>query len=314
MIDQKAPEITRPGGPTVGRRSGHVANRARLNAVDGVPLHYRTWLPADRLRHRSAAVPPRDRQPRRLVRRDGRPPRRSRHRRLRAGSTRIRPERRPARPHPQLRAGARRPRPVPRPRGRSRARPLFLAGSSWAAKLAIASAARSPGGAGRARPARPRPLPARRPHRSAEAGGAPYPPRSARSSTSASRWSRTTTPATPSYLEYIRRDAYRLLTASSRLFWETRRLDRARDRPGGRARPSRSCSRSATPTRSWTPPATCAWLQRLGAPDRTTVVYRDAAHTLDFEPEPTVRAYRADLVGWLRRQIGRIDKGASDVR
>jgi alpha-beta hydrolase superfamily lysophospholipase len=58
-------------------------------------------------------------------------------------------------------------------------------------------------------------------------------------------------------------------------------------------------------------PATCAWLQRLAAPDRTTVVYRDAGHTLDFEPEPTVRAYRADLLGWLRRQIRR---EAGDVR
>jgi hypothetical protein len=35
------------------------------------------------------------------------------------------------------------------------------------------------------------------------------------------------------------------------------------------------------------------------------VVYRGASHTLDFEPYPNVRAYRADLLGWLRHQIGR---------
>jgi alpha-beta hydrolase superfamily lysophospholipase len=49
----------------------------------------------------------------------------------------------------------------------------------------------------------------------------------------------------------------------------------------------------------------CRWFRRLNAPDRSTVVYWGASHTLDYEPHPNVRAYRADLLGWLRHRIGR---------
>ena len=63
-------------------------------------------------------------------------------------------------------------------------------------------------------------------------------------------------------------------------------------------------------------PATCRWFRSLGAADRTMMVYRRASHTLDFEPEPIVRAYRADLVGWLDRQARqwRERREASDGR
>ena len=50
-------------------------------------------------------------------------------------------------------------------------------------------------------------------------------------------------------------------------------------------------------------PATCRWFQTLKAADRMMVVYKGGAHTLDFEPESTLRSYRADLVNWLQRQI-----------
>jgi alpha-beta hydrolase superfamily lysophospholipase len=181
--------------------------------------------------------------------------------------------------------------------------PIFLAGSSWAAKLAIASAARSqdglagllllgPGLFPRADLTVPQKLAVLLYHRT-------RPEHDLRIPLVPDDYTRN-----PMYLEFVRRDAYRLLTASSRFFWETRRLDRARDRlAAGLNLPI--LLQIGEADQIMDTPATCAWLQRLGAPDRTSIVYRGAAHTLDFEPEPTVRAYRADLLGWLRRQIRR---------
>ena len=51
MIDLKAPERTRPGDSPVDRlraNDRHVAGRSRLNATDGLTLHYRTWVPVGR--------------------------------------------------------------------------------------------------------------------------------------------------------------------------------------------------------------------------------------------------------------------------
>src|SRR5262249_30055731 len=97
----------------------------------------------------------------------------------------------------------------------------------------------------------------------------------------------------------------RLLTASASFYWQTRRLDRARDRLADRLRlPILLQIGEADPIMD--PLATCRWLHRLHAPDRTAVVYRDASHTLDFDSEATVRAYRVDLLGWLRRQTAQI--------
>jgi alpha-beta hydrolase superfamily lysophospholipase len=111
-------------------------------------------------------------------------------------------------------------------------------------------------------------------------------------------------------LAYIRRDEHRLLTASTRLFWETRRLDRVRDRLATRLTlPILLQLGEADPITD--PAATCRWLHGLRAPDRTSVVYRDAAHTLDFEPEQTRRAYRADLLDWLGRKAACATRGRS---
>jgi alpha-beta hydrolase superfamily lysophospholipase len=180
-------------------------------------------------------------------------------------------------------------------------RPIFLVGSSWGAKLALAYAARferrlaglllhGPGlfprvdlGLGqklavllchRLRPGQRLPIPLRPEDYTRQ----------------------------PAYLAYIRQDRQRLLTASARFFWETRRLDRARDSlAAGLRLPILLQIGENDPIMN--PRATCRWLHGLSAPDRTVVVYRDASHTLDFESEPTVRAYRADLLGWLRRQL-----------
>ena len=143
---------TSPGpsspAPASQERTGHADEPARRAPVpDGAG-----WRPASRSalaagagrRSRRSDLLARDRQPRRLVRRDGRLPGRARHRRLRAGPARLGAERRSARPHQRLRTGHRRrssyawtwsAREQP-------GRPLFLIGSSWAAKLAVAIAAR----------------------------------------------------------------------------------------------------------------------------------------------------------------------------
>lgn len=311
MIDQKAPEITRPGGSTVDRLPGHdrhVANRARLTALDGLPLHYRTWIPADRRPEASllflhgiashgawfaeTAVHLADR-----------------------GIAVYAPDRRGS----GLSGGPRGHIPsyeqalddldLFRDLAAKEGAPLFLAGSSWAAKLAIASAARSQDGLAGLLLVGPGLFPrvdlTVRQKLAVLLSHRTRPEIDVRIPLVPDDYTRN-----PAYLEYVRRDAYRLLTASSRLFWETGRLDRARDRLAtGLNLPILLQIGDADQIMDG--PATCAWLQRLTAPDRTSVIYRGAAHTLDFEPEPTVRAYRADLLGWLRRQIGR---AASHVR
>jgi len=303
MIDQEAPELTRPGGPTVEGRPGHVARRARLIAADGVSLHYRAWVPADRrpaatllflhgiaghgawfaetavhLADRGVAVYAPDR------RGSG----------LSGGPRGHIPNCQQALDDVDLvRDLAATEQP---------GAPVFLAGSGWAARLAIAGAARAPEGLAGLVLLGPGLFPRvdldARQKLAVLLTHRVRPEVNLRIPLVPDDYTRN-----PAYLEYVRRDAYRLLTASSRLFWETGLLDRARDHlAAGLNLPI--LLQIGDADQIMDPATTCAWLQRLGAPDRTSVVYRGAAHTLDFEPEPTVHAYRADLLGWLRRQIG----------
>ena len=307
MIDTMVTDSTPPVSAPADRLSTadrHVAGRARLTAADGVTLHYRSWTPVGRRPEASllfvhgiashggwfagTAVHLADR-----------------------GIAVYAPDRRGS----GLSGG---------PRGHVESyeqalddldrfrelaveeqdgAPVFLAGSSWAAKLALAGAARSeasltglillgPGLFPRVDLTVPQKLAVLFHHRAGPEHNLPIP-------LVPDDYTRN-----PTYLDYIRRDPYRLGAASSRFFWETGRLDRARDRlAAGLSLPILLQIGEADPIMNTA--ATCAWLQRLSAPDRTSVVYRGAAHTLDFEPEPTVRAYRADLVGWLRRQVRR---------
>lgn len=311
MIELQSPESTRRSGqllgsPTVADR--HAASRARLTAADGVPLHYRAWFPQDQrpagallfvhgiashgawfaetaahLADRGIAVYAPDRRGSGL---SGGP-------RGHVASFEqalddlgrfldLMAEEQPG-------------------------TPLFLAGSSWAAKLAIA-------GAAQAQAQSPDKLAGLLLH-----GPGLFPRvdlsfsqkmavlflhrRRAEHSLRIPLVPEDYT-CNPAYLEYVRRDPYRLLTASVRFFWETRRLDRARNRLAqGLKLPLLLQIGDSDPIMDTA--LTCRWFHRLSAPDRTAIVYRNAAHTLDFEPEPTVRAYRADLLGWLRRQISR---------
>jgi acylglycerol lipase len=314
MIDLETPESTvsdRSSVEYLPQGDRHVSNRSRLTSTDGLPLHYRSWIPVGRetaasllfvhgiashsawfaetavhLAERGIAVYAPDRRGSGLSGgpRGHLPTYEQALDDLGLFFTHM------AQEHPDV--------------------PIFLAGSSWAAKLAIAAAARDqqrlagllllgPGLFPNVDLSIRQKLAVLFCHRSRPEHGLRIP-------LVPDDYTRN-----PLYLDYVRRDAYRLLTASSRFFWETRRLDRARDRLAAGLRLPILLQIGGA-DRIMNTGATRAWLDRLGVPDRTTIVYRNAAHTLDFEPEPTVRAYRADLLGWMRRQVKK--REASDVR
>jgi len=173
--------------------------------------------------------------------------------------------------------------------------PLFLAASSWAAKLAVAYAAQ-----------RPAPLsgllllgpgllprvnlsPARR---VAVVAGHVVAP-TARIAIPLTPELYTTTPG---YLDFIRADRLRLLTATAQFFWETARLDRRRRHASARLHlPLLVLQGEADAMMDV--PKTREWFSRLGVDDKTFVVYPGAGHTLDFEPDRT--QYLDDMLAWL---------------
>ncbi|MCC6176384.1 MAG: alpha/beta fold hydrolase [Chloroflexi bacterium] len=174
-------------------------------------------------------------------------------------------------------------------------RPIFLAGSSWAAKLAIAYAA----------------------VRQDRLAGLllPYPGLAPRIGLTLGRrllvlvayrvWPRLrlAIPLTPEQYtaelprqDFVRRDPLRLLTATARFFWETGRLDRRRDRLASRLRLP-LLLQIGDADLMMDVQATRRWFERIGSADRAMVVYPGAGHTLDFEPDPA--PYRADLLAWM---------------
>jgi alpha-beta hydrolase superfamily lysophospholipase len=104
----------------------------------------------------------------------------------------------------------------------------------------------------------------------------------------------------PHYLDAIRADRLRLLQATTRFFWETARLDRSRRRAAaGLELPllllqgEDDAMMDVAGTRHW--------FSRLGVEDKTYRSYPGAGHTLDFEPDRN--RYLADLVGWLSARV-----------
>jgi alpha-beta hydrolase superfamily lysophospholipase len=176
-----------------------------------------------------------------------------------------------------------------------RGTPVFLAASSWAAKLAVVYAAR-----------RPAPLsgllllgpgllprvnlpPARRllvvvGQLVAPTARLPIP----------------LTPelytANPRYLDLIRGDRLRLLEATTRLFWETARLDRQRRRASAQLNLPLLVLQGED-DQMMDVAGTRRWFWRLGVQDKTYLAYPGAGHTLDFEPDRG--RYLADVLGWL---------------
>jgi alpha-beta hydrolase superfamily lysophospholipase len=105
---------------------------------------------------------------------------------------------------------------------------------------------------------------------------------------------------TPRYVEFIRHDPLRLLTATTRFFWETRRLDRTRESASVRLhlpilvlQGDHDAMMDIRKTRTW--------FSELPLADKTYVSYERAGHTLDFEAHRS--QYLADLLGWLAGRV-----------
>jgi acylglycerol lipase len=177
--------------------------------------------------------------------------------------------------------------------------PVFLAGSSWAAKLAVVYAGLRPGPLwgllllGPGLVAEVKLSPARLVqvvvgHVIAPMAYLPIP----------------LTPelytANPPYLDFIRADPLRRLEATAQFFWETARLDRRRRRASaGLALPLLVLQGEDDAMVDVA--GTRRWFERLGVEDKTYVAYPGAGHTLDFEPDRG--RYVADLLGWLSARV-----------
>jgi alpha-beta hydrolase superfamily lysophospholipase len=114
--------------------------------------------------------------------------------------------------------------------------------------------------------------------------------------------------ANPPYLAFIRADPLRRLEASAQFFWETARLDRRRRRASARLRlPLLLLQGEAD--KMIDVPKTRRWFARLRVQDKTDRAYPGAGHTLDFEPDRA--QYLADLLGWLSARAGSGPSGRS---
>jgi acylglycerol lipase len=106
--------------------------------------------------------------------------------------------------------------------------------------------------------------------------------------------------ANPPYRDYIRADPLRLLEATTQFYWETARLDRRRDR---------DTARLVLPVlllqgeddQMMDVPATRRWFAQLGGELTTYRAYPGAGHTLDFEPDRT--QYLDDMLAWLSAAV-----------
>ena len=180
-----------------------------------------------------------------------------------------------------------------------RATPIFLAASSWAAKLAVVYAAQRPGSLSGLLLLGPGLLPKVNlspPQQLGVVVGHLVAPTA-----------RLPIPLTPElytanrpYVDFIRGDRLRLLEATTRFFWETARLDRQRGRASGQLnlpllvlQGEDDKMMDVTKTRRW--------FSRLAVEDKTYVAYPDAGHTLDFEPDRT--RYLADMLAWLSDRL-----------
>jgi alpha-beta hydrolase superfamily lysophospholipase len=106
--------------------------------------------------------------------------------------------------------------------------------------------------------------------------------------------------ATPPYREFIRADPLRLLQATLRFYWETARLDRRRgDATGRLALPVLLLQ--GEDDQMMDVPATRRWFDGLSGEHTTYRAYPGAGHTLDFEPDRS--RYLADMLAWLTAMV-----------
>jgi alpha-beta hydrolase superfamily lysophospholipase len=178
-------------------------------------------------------------------------------------------------------------------------RPVFLAGSSWASKLAVAYAVEHPERltgllllAAGIVPKVTLPLGQRLVVLAAQKVRPQL---------------RLPIPLTPEmytrsrpHQEFIRTDPLRINDATARFYWETNRLDRRRNRLAQQLRVPTLLMMGGSDV-MMDVAGTRRWFQRIGTPDRKLVLYPEAAHTLDFEDRP--EEYRADLLRWIEDHL-----------
>jgi alpha-beta hydrolase superfamily lysophospholipase len=173
--------------------------------------------------------------------------------------------------------------------------PLFVAASSWAAKLAVVYASSRPAPLsgllllGPGLLARVNLSPARQVgvvvgHLARPTARLPIP----------------LTPelytANPRYQEFIRADRLRLLEATVQFYWETARLDRRRRRASADLNLPLLLLQGED-DKMMDVPGTGRWFEQLALKDKTYRAYPGAGHTLDFEPDRA--RYLADMLEWL---------------
>jgi acylglycerol lipase len=177
--------------------------------------------------------------------------------------------------------------------------PLFLAASSWAAKLGVVYAAQRPGPLAGLLLLGPGLLPRVNlsPWRRAlvVAGHLVRP---------TARLPIPLTPelytANPPYRDSIRGDRLRLLEATTQFYWQTARLDRRRGRDTARLQlPVLLLQGEAD--QMMDVPATRRWFDGLGGRHSSYRAYPGAGHTLDFEPDRS--RYLDDLLAWLSATV-----------
>jgi alpha-beta hydrolase superfamily lysophospholipase len=100
----------------------------------------------------------------------------------------------------------------------------------------------------------------------------------------------------PHYLDFIRADPLRLLEATAQFFWETARLDRLRRRASAALRLPLLVLQGEDDA-MMDVPGTRRWFAGLSVEDRTYLAYPGAGHTLDFEPDRA--RYLDDMLAWL---------------
>ena len=175
------------------------------------------------------------------------------------------------------------------------ATPVFLAASSWAAKLAVVYAGQRPASLSGLMLLGPGLLPTVN----------LTPVRRVRVIIGhlATPTARLPIPLTPElytanrpYVDFIREDRLRLLEATTRFFWETARLDRRRGRDSAHLNLPLLVLQGEG-DKMMDVAGTRRWFASLDVEDKTYVAYPGAGHTLDFELDRS--RYLADMLEWL---------------
>jgi alpha-beta hydrolase superfamily lysophospholipase len=106
--------------------------------------------------------------------------------------------------------------------------------------------------------------------------------------------------ANPPYRDFVRADPLRLLEATTQFFWETARLDRRRRTVTARLTlPVLLLQGEADEMVDV--PATRRWFEGIEGDHNTYRAYPGAGHTLDFEPDRS--RYLGDMLAWLSATV-----------